>query len=141
MIIEVFKVLCFIFFLCSVGIYLILKAPVDENARLSPEKQKKVVRTFFLAATLMILYGYSPFFEDLWYYHKFGDTYPREKTCVVDRTYHLPFFSYVKREVLCKDERITYKRYLTFDDYESGERVRFLFLPESRTILKIEVIE
>lgn len=139
MIAEIFKVLCFILFLCSVSIYLVIRPPVDENAKWPPERQKKFSRVFFSAIALMILFGFSPFFKDLWYYYKFGNAYLREKTCVVKRTYHLPIFFFVKREIRCEGEQYTYRRHLTFDDYEPGEVIRFSYFPESRTILRYDV--
>ena len=137
---EILKVLLLLLIGNSLLAYRVINPPIDKEAKLSPEKQAVVVRIIFLWSILMLLYGFSPFFADVFNYLKHGENYLKKETCIVEREFKLPVFFFAKKKVVCKNNNKYFQKFITFDSYLEDEVFVFYYLPKSKIIMKEKLI-
>ena len=120
-------------------VYLVLNPPISNNARLSLDMQRNIMRFFSIVMFILTIYGFYPVIKDTFCYLKDGDKCIKETKCIVENTTSMPIFFFAKKNIYC-DNNQKFKVFFTFHNYFKDEVFIFSFLPNSKVIINEKLI-
>lgn len=119
--------------------YLILNPPISNNAKLSLDMQKNIMRFFSIIMFVIIFYGFYPIIKDTFCYLNKGDKCVQQTKCIIKETTTTPIFFFAKKNIYCSNGQ-KFKVFFTFNSYFENEIFIFDYLLNSKVIINEKLI-
>ena len=121
---QIYKPILVFLMLEIVFVHLILEPPVSDDARLSLNTQKNIMRFFSIVMFIIAPYGFYPVIKDTFCYLKNGDKYIKETKCIVKNTTTTPIFFFARKDIYC-DNNQNFQVFFTFHSYTKTQMIAY----------------
>lgn len=136
---QIYKLFLIFLVLEIFFVYLILNPPINNNAKLSLEIQKNIIRIFSIMLIIGSFYSFYPVIKDIICYLNKHEKCIQHTECIVKKTTTLPIFFFAKKNIYCSNGK-KFKIFFTFNNYFEHEKFIFDYLSNSRIIIHEKLI-